>query len=39
MTDNFIFNKAYLSNKSEHSSSNLTLVSMVSMCFGPSEWQ
>ena len=26
----------YLSNKSEHSSSNLKLVRVVSMCFGPS---
>jgi hypothetical protein len=28
--------KAYLSSKSEHNSSNLTLVRVVSMCFGPS---
>ena len=33
---NFNCQKAYLSNKSEHSLSNLRLVSMVSMCFGPS---
>ena len=33
---NFNCQKAYLSNKSEYSSSNLALVSMVSRCFGPS---
>ena len=33
---NSSFQLTYLSSKSEHNSSNLTLVRVVSMCFGPS---